>query len=329
MMPLATMLIVTEETDAGRLPVPVVAAARRWGMAAASGRHVRSSANHIFRFERAGRPVYLRLSPASEREHVQLVAELDFVAALHAGDIPLARPLASQEGNLIETIAGEEEDYYAVLFTGLQGQAWLEPPALTPGMYRIWGQTLGRIHRISREYYPPGPPRPGWKERVAAERRWLDEEPAIRQELDRAVAWLDQLPRPEGSHGLVHGDPELDNLIWDGSSFHVLDFDDAHYHWYAYDVALALEEVLAEEGAAVRIEWFLEGYQSVASTPAIDTGLIPRFLRLNRALTAARLVRAYAGLPEQDVPEWADNLRAHHRRVLVATREAMATPFAW
>lgn len=328
MMPLTVMLIVTEETDANRLPAPVVDAAARWGADAASGRHVRSSANHIFRLERDGQPVYLRLSPTSEREHVRLAAELDFVEAVQAGGVSVARPLPSRAGNLIETVAGED-DYYAVLFAGLLGQAWLEPAELTAAMYRAWGQTLGRIHRVSREYCPPGPRRPTWEEGVEDAHRWLDDEPVVQKELDRAVAWLDQLPRTEGSYGLIHGDLELDNLVWDGSSFHVLDFDDAHYHWYAYDVALALEEVLAEEEGATRAEWFLEGYQSVPGTAAIDAGLIPRFLRLNRALTAARLVRAYAGLPEQGVPEWVHNLRAHHRRVLAATREAMAAPFAW
>lgn len=330
MMSLATMLAITEVVDAGKTPVPVLAAARRWQVDTGRMRHVRSSANHVFRFEREGEPYYLRLSPASERAPGRLVAELDFVEAVSAGGVPVARPVRSEANKRVETVVGEKESYYAVVFTGLQGEAWLEPDELTSAMYRSWGETVGRIHQISRHYRLPGARLPGWEARLAKARRWLASEPVIGAELERAAVWLEQLPRSDESYGLIHGDPELDNLVWDGEAFHVMDFDDAHYHHYTYDVALALEEVWEDEVAAgERTTWFLEGYQAVPDTLRVDPALLPRFLRLNRVLKAATLVRAYAGLPEEGVPEWTQRLRARHRRVLAETREAMAASFDW
>lgn len=330
MMPLTTMLAITEGVDAGEIPAPVLGAAGRWQADAGSVRHVRSSANHVFRFEREGSPYYLRLSPASERSPAGLEAELDFIEAVEAAGVTVARPVPSGAGTQIETVAGDGISYHAVVFAGLQGQAWLEPDELTPAMYRAWGETVGQIHRASQSYEPAAPRRPTWQERIAGARRRLAEEPAIRAELDRAADWLERLPRPAGAYGLIHGDPELDNLVWDGAVFHVMDFDDAHYHLYAFDVALALDEVWAnEEKTGERTVLFLEGYRAVPGTPLINPALIPRFLRLNRALKAATLVRAYAGLPEEGVPQWVERLRARHREVLSETRATMADPFSW
>ena len=330
MMSLTTMLAITETVDTGEIPGPVQEAVGRWRADAGTVRHVRSSANHIFRFERAGAPHYLRLSPASERTPVRLIAELNFVGTVGAAGVPVALPVPSNESQRIEVVDAKGERYYAVVFAALQGQAWLEPHELTAAMYRTWGETLGRIHSISQTYVPVGPRLPSWRERLADAQHWLAEEPAIRAELEQATAWLDRLARPEGSYGLIHGDPELDNLVWDGVVFQVMDFDDAHYHFYAYDVALALADVWAvAEQAAERTAWFMEGYERTPGVLPVEPDLIPRFLRLNRALKAVSLVRAYAGLLEEGVPEWVERLRAHHRQVLAETRAAMAAPFTW
>ena len=330
MMPLTVMLRITEELDGKRMPAPVVTAVRRWKGDADSVRYVRSSANHIFRFERDGALYYLRLSPASERAPARLAAELDFVEAVARAGVPVARPIPSLEGKLIERIEPADERYYAVLFAGLQGEGWLEPDALSPAMYRAWGRTLGRIHRVSQMYEPADVRFPSWRERVKEALPWLEKEPAIQSALIQAASWLERLPRPAGSQGVIHGDPELDNLVWDGATFHTMDFDDAHTHFYAYDVALALEAVGTDSAeAAERMGWFLEGYEMLAEMPVVDPDLIPRFLRLNQAFKAARLVRAYAGLPQAGVPAWVERLRARHGRALAETRAAMAAPFVW
>jgi Ser/Thr protein kinase RdoA (MazF antagonist) len=80
------------------------------------------------------------------------------------------------------------------------------------------------------------------------------------------------LPTDDHSYGLIHGDFELDSLIWDGERAQALDFDAAVYAWYAADIAIALQDVWAEAGAkrARRLAWFTEIGQKA---PGLDQGM--------------------------------------------------------
>jgi len=42
----------------------------------------------------------------------------------------------------------------------------------------------------------------------------------------------------------VHNDPHIENLLYDGQTITLLDFDVANYHWFISDVAIALQALL-------------------------------------------------------------------------------------
>src|SRR5215472_17112290 len=103
MMNVQTMRRVVDEVQASRVPRVAAAAAVRWDGSDLA--HVRSSANHVFRFARNGRTLYLRLTPESERGADAIRAELDFVLHTAAAGLMVARPLPSAaHGALVEDV---------------------------------------------------------------------------------------------------------------------------------------------------------------------------------------------------------------------------------
>lgn len=327
-MDVALMRRIVDVTAAGKIPDVAVQAARRWeGNALA---HVRSSANHVFRFERAGQPAFLRLSTAHAHTLPRLEAELAFVRHVAGCGVASAQPLSSVHGRLIEELMAEDGDYVAVAFAGLPG-AQLEVDELDEAQCRAWGATLARLHEAAQSF-PPHPSRPTWLDELRQARADLPpEEHAAAAVLDAGIAWLHAMQVPPQEYGLLHGDFELDNLVWDGHRWQVLDFDGAAYGWYGVDIAIALQDVMSPDDAESQSHraWFEAGYAAVRALPPGVWDALPRILALVTAAKVAGLQRAYRNVelsPGGSAPEWLVKMHARHERWLAAKRAALHWP---
>ena len=333
MMDVQRMRLVVDDVERGALPPVALRAAERWSERRdPSGLvYVRSSANHLFRFDLNGHLCYLRLAHADERRATRIAAELDFVR--HVGDegLAVARPVVSINGLLVEEVTCEGQRYLAVVFEGLHGAA-LDPDELDEGRLRAWGRALALVHRASQSF-APHPALPHWTDEARAALKSLPpEETDVARVLTAGLAWLETLALPEQDYGVIHGDFELDNLIWDGPRVQALDFDDAAYAWYAIDIAVALQDVWPvrepdETALALRsrrFAWFASGYTAVRPLPTGLPESMPRLLTLLLAVKMARLLRAYATTPtDGDSPAWVAQMRARHQRWLADNRSEL------
>jgi Ser/Thr protein kinase RdoA (MazF antagonist) len=140
------------------------------------------------------------------------------------------------------------------------------------------------------------------------------------------LAWLDTLPAQD--YGLIHGDFELDNLVWDGERVQVLDFDAAVYTWYAVDIATTLQDVwfgadIAGADREQRLDWFFRGYTEISPLPGGLRSMLPRFLKLLIAVKVARLLQAYSTTIDRSDPEWLTKMSNYHQYWLVAKRAVL------
>lgn len=330
MMDVQLMRHIVDDVERGVLPGVAQVAAARWsGQESVDALiYVRSSANHLFRFQHEGCPCFLRLAHAAERRPSFIAAELDFVQHVAGTGLAVARPVPSANGLLIEEVSSAGQRYYAVVFEGLRGSQ-LELDDLDEAQYRAWGQALALVHRASQTF-PPHPARSTWHDQIRAALRTLPpEETAIAQTLTSGLQWLESLALKEQEYGLIHGDFELDNLIWDGLRVQALDFDDAAYAWYAVDIAVALQDVwlagdIGDASSAQRIMWFTEGYAALRPLPDGLPESMPRLLTLLLAVKVARLLHAYATTTDDDThPTWLAQMRTRHQRWLEAQRAAL------
>ena len=159
------------------------------------------------------------------------------------------------------------------------------------------------------------------------------DETTVARILTSGLSWLDSLTSSDQDYGLLHGDFELDNLIWDGEQFQALDFDDAAYGWYAVDFAAALQDVWLGDDVdsatrTAHVAWFVQGYAALRPLPDGMLQALPRLLTLIEASKVARMLQAYATTTDAETPEWVADMRAAHQRWFTAKR-ATLEGFNW
>ncbi len=334
MMNVQRMRSIVDVIVTGEMPPAAQDAAERWQ--AVSLVHVRSSANHVFRLTLPdGNTGYLRLTPAAERSQAALGAEVEFIQHVARAGVPVAQPLPSQAGSFIEEIDVASNDrnarrdsqrYHALVFACLPGRQ-LDHDELDEPHFRTWGRVLAQLHEASRTF-PFHQARPSLMDEIRQARASLPAgEDKVEHVLEASAEWLETLPTQPDGYGLLHGDCEIDNLVWDGLKPQLLDFDGAIYGPNMMDVAIALQEIwLAEDSQREdHVNWFCDGYRDVRPLPFSGLESLPRLITLMTAIKVAQLVRAYADTTDDDGetganPPWLVNMKTRHQTWLHAQR---------
>ncbi|HET9944819.1 MAG TPA: phosphotransferase [Actinomycetes bacterium] len=275
------------------------AAARAWGRTGAV--FVRSSACHVFVTDRDadGRRLVLRMRPADGPGAEALRTSARVAAALCAAGAPMAAPVPALTGDLVQTVDG-----YAVMALETVEGDTCDSDDVDPDRARRWGATLADLH-----------------------------DRAVAVDADVVADPVDpvdpvDLPRSPGVFGLLHGDPEADNLVWaaDGTATFV-DPDDVHRGWYAADVAFALRDWAPPAGAPDLADpvprAFVEGYRARRRLTDEELGWMPLHARAAAARTLRGLGPVLAEPVDPAWPAWAHDLRARVADRAAALRRAI------
>lgn len=284
----------------------------RWEHDPGHAKFWRASANFVFFFKKAGHDCVLRFNHASERSAETIQSEIDYVNALAAEGLRVARPVRSMAGNYVESIATDQGVFHTVVFEALPGKQ-LELEEMTPDQLVRWGKMLGEFHNAAANYNPAG--RPTWHNQL----KWITEllpaeESAAHQAATRLANELSNLASTEQNFGLIHGDFELDNLIWEGATPGIIDFDDCACNWLVADFAFALGDLFGDSAASVDLQnesflHFVEGYRLARPIAQAELERIPLFVHLDNLLAFAKLCRSLTPVnPAGELP-WMAGLR--------------------
>jgi Ser/Thr protein kinase RdoA (MazF antagonist) len=285
-LPVSQLVEVARTVDPDGSSPLALRLAQPWGSRQA--RFLRSSANHVFVCDNG----ILRFRPEVSGSAVDRAAD---VASRLAGYV--ASPIQSLEGEL----AAHAHGYVAAMFVAVGGRQ-VDEESLTPHLARAWGRALARLHDQASGL-DPSPAVPSWLEAVA--------DAAASLSRPETVDELRRLPTSDALVGVVHGDPELDNVIWNANGDPVfVDVDDVSRSWFAADVCFALRDF---EGSPLS-DAFVAGYRE--SRPLTDEELtwLPLFRRAHALVTLAGLERILEPVAD-DWPDWAKALSMRLREV--------------
>jgi len=264
-----------------------------WGFESAPTSLIAQRENIVFRVTDTTGSLYaLRLHRQGYQSEQMMRSELLWIQHLGAEGLNVPSPVPSRSGALLMDVDG----YHADLLTWLGGApmgATGTPLDLADrqGTFRRIGQLMARVHQISDDWdRPEGFQRKSWDidgllgKAPLWDRFW--ENPGLsRAQRDRVVAARDRLRADlAGSDldfGLIHADMLRENILIDGHSLGLIDFDDSGFGYRLFDVATALFKNRSEPDFEELQAAFLEGY--LQSRP-LETTFLPQFM-LMRALT--------------------------------------------
>lgn len=277
--------------------------------------YYRISSNAIYPFEYEEQTRLLRFAPTTEKCKTNIAAELEFIAYLRGNGYRALEPVASLGGEELVEARTPWGDFYASVFKRVPGVQISQTDCNDEIMF-CYGKALGKLHQLSSEYVPVTSKR--WTCHDVLD--WIEElfidspqEEAALAEARLLRNYFASLPVTKSNFGLVHYDFEYDNVFYDETthSCHVIDFDDAMYHWYAMDIEQALaslRDCVSPDSFNATKQCFLDGYRTEFDISDDMEALLPACRRFAALYGYARVWRAMA---EQwaNEPDWLVELR--------------------
>ncbi|ANW67248.1 hypothetical protein BCA37_30170 [Mycobacterium sp. djl-10] len=261
------------------------------------------SENVAFRVRPPGQcPSVLRISRPDGHSIRERESELAWISAIRA-DLPTLVPAvqSSQDGRQLITIEHPESrlSYQVCVFECITGEHPAEDDYAT--VMPHLGAITAQLHQHAMAWQ-----RPAWFTRYTWDSdaafgatpvwgRWqtgvhdreeLAQLTAVEQHVRKRLAEFGQGP---DRFGLIHADLRAANLLIDGTTCRIIDFDDCGFGWLLYDLATAMTFIEHHPRAGDFIASWLEAYRSVRPLPTEHEREINTFLLYRRLLTIAFL----------------------------------------
>jgi Ser/Thr protein kinase RdoA (MazF antagonist) len=250
-----------------------------------------------------GRRWALRIHRDGYHSKAAIVSELAWLMDLrNTGVVTTPVPVKGKDGEIIQQLGHRrmQRPRNIVLFEWETGSE----PGIgedLSGPFEVLGEVTARMHLHTKAWK-----RPPWFTRLTWDfdtalgdhnphwGRWRDGmgvDPAKEKLFGRTVELIGRRLSAYGKSpdrfGLIHCDLRLANLLIDGNSVKVIDFDDCGFGWYMYDAATPVSFYEHEPQVPGLIESWKTGYRRVIALSKEDEAEIPTFVMLRRLLLVA------------------------------------------
>ncbi|WP_274365746.1 phosphotransferase enzyme family protein [Paenibacillus thermotolerans] len=205
---------------------------------------ISNSTNEVYQFTKKDLPYILRLSERPLDYVNNIKAEVQWVRYLAENGVRASLPITTTAGEIIAVFKEGDKWIIATAFEMAQGIFFDTDPKLwRHSLFNKWGETMGKIHSLTKTYDPGDPSltRPEWSA-AKIDNPYLEKGKyrVLLDRLKKLEGHISSFPKDEHSHGLIHYDFHPYNFLIDkGEHITVFDFDDAIFGWFALDIAVA------------------------------------------------------------------------------------------
>ena len=286
---------------------------------------VSQSENFVFRVrDDDGRQYVLRLHRPGYHNRSELDAEHIWIQALaEAGlKVPCAHRTSDDSGYAIAK--GPDGSRFAGLYDWEDGQILSEVLASDNSQLAHWyeqiGTTAARMHLTAMAFKPDDTfvrhafdaegtmgDQPFWG-RFWDDSRHTSEDSEYLNDLRNHIhRRLKTLPTSSDTYGMIHADMHANNVLTTDDEIMVIDFDDAGFGWYQFDLAVALPEHDSPHHG-IAADALIRGYQSVRSMSPQFFESIPLF-QLIRSMNHIGWFLARYDLPQKHLRSMVNGIR--------------------
>ncbi|MBE6465744.1 phosphotransferase enzyme family protein [Denitrobacterium detoxificans] len=201
--------------------------------------------------------------------------------------LKVANPIPADDGSYIQQVELESTTYYCVATEFLTGTTLEQDdnPAAAPQHFEMLGEVTAYLHRqteiwngtkdIKRFHWDT-------ENMIGENAIWgdwhaypdmTDEEVAkIEQCCEIIKRRLDRYGKTPQNYGVIHADLRDTNILVEGDTIKVIDFDDFGFGWHVHDLASALTFIEERDEVPDLVNAWLTGYRKVL--PFTDTDFV-------------------------------------------------------
>lgn len=218
-------------------------------------RLLRDRENHVLEMVTPHGRAALRLHRAGYQSPAAIRSELWWCAWLAEAGLPVPAALPAGNGSLLVALS---DGRHASAIRWMDGEALGEGPLPNPrpldevlDLYHALGALLARVHAATDSLtLPPDFTRPRWdRDGLVGETphwgRFWDHPVASTDQRALLIRARDALrERLDGDIGLIHADVLRENVLVNGRSVSLIDFDDSGFGFRLYDLGTALVQTV-------------------------------------------------------------------------------------
>jgi Ser/Thr protein kinase RdoA (MazF antagonist) len=266
---------------------------------------VNLSENATYRVEcpSTGRKWALRVHREGYHSKNAIASELAWLNALRKEQaVVTPTPIAGKNGELIQVVAHEAvpNARHVVLFDWENGIEPAEDQHDLRQPFEVLGEIAARMHvhvhhwqkpanfeRLTWDFETSLGSRPHWGSWRDGMGLTPEIEELFAQTVDLIRRRLERFGKSKERFNLIHCDMRLANLLIDGDTTKIIDFDDCGFSWLMYDCATTVSFFEHKPEVPELIQAWLRGYRKVIDLPKEDEEEIPTFVMLRRLLLVA------------------------------------------
>ncbi|MXQ55988.1 phosphotransferase enzyme family protein [Shimazuella alba] len=206
---------------------------------------------NVFQYERDGEEFILKLIPSANKDRNMLHSEMKWIQFLRKNGIQIPKNVLSKRGNTIEVIHSLPIPCCAISYEKAEGEKINNKETAffhwNDYLFTRWGQEMGKMHAISKKFHlqEVDTPFDDWDQGEIYHRD-LSTAPKLVQ--DRWIELRQKastFTRNQKTYGLIHNEFSNRNfLLTKNRELIIFDLNHVKYHWYTYDIAIALYNAL-------------------------------------------------------------------------------------
>ncbi|ERJ12025.1 phosphotransferase enzyme family protein [Haloplasma contractile] len=258
--------------------------------------------NHVYQYSEADQEFIIRITTSTHRIISEIEEEIQFINTLYQNRVSVPQVITSIHRNSVLTFHTNANTYYVTIFEKVDALNWTEYKQTSQTFYKA-GKELGRIHEVSKKLKNKIN-RHSYKENQFIKDVYNEiPDKHIQERLTKLLDELDGLSKNEDEYGLVHGDYNFANILYqEHDCLTVIDFDECEYNWYIYDVAVYLFYYLLggnpnkmnKEPNEELFKHFITGYRTECTISVDWISKLPLFLRLREFILLSSIYKNFS-----------------------------------
>ncbi|MDR9856206.1 phosphotransferase [Paenibacillus sp. VCA1] len=210
-------------------------------------------------------PIVVKIFNREFNTEQEILSEIEWTQFLHENGVNVSIPIIINGESYINNLAN---DLFFVAYEkvkgthiDINGEDWNEQ------LFKQWGKGMGTMHSLSKKYKGKYK-RPEWNEHKIYQMSMDSFDSKIKEKWEQCLENIKSMGKSEELYGIIHGDLNHHNFIYDKGEITYIDFGDSEFNWFAYDIAIAIyhasqtikDRTQRDQFASIFFNSFIEGY---------------------------------------------------------------------